>query len=305
MDAVDLGPAAAGRSRLGFRAAQVAGVAESLGEGSGVVGRLALPACEVAHGDGRLAQVAQPPDLGRQGAVAVEHEQRVSDETRADALGGVDGRGADRLARVMLGEVKHAGDARYAPVMLAGPFGDASEVAGLRVAARLNAGAERVETVARLAAERERDPPEPAGAYFVPGGVIETVSFRSAPYPSPEELAQYEAIHPGFTDRILSLTERETTHRHGREDKQDDAKIALARRGQIFAFIVVMTLVIGGIIAIITGHSIVGLAGLVVAAATLTGAFVAPSLFRHTNDNEPGAQIDQQAVDADDARTDR
>jgi hypothetical protein len=40
-----------------------------------------------------------------------------------------------------------------------------------------------------------------------------------------------------------------------------------------------MTLVLGGIAAILTGHSIVGFAGLVIAAATLAGAFIAPEIF--------------------------
>jgi len=78
---------------------------------------------------------------------------------------------------------------------------------------------------------------------------------------------------------MLTLTERETDHRIREEGLQNRATIEIAKRGQILAFIVVMTFAGGGITGILTGHSIEGLAGLIVAAATLVGAFVAPNLF--------------------------
>jgi uncharacterized membrane protein len=109
--------------------------------------------------------------------------------------------------------------------------------------------------------------------------VHQSFSFRSSPYPTPQELREYEEIHPGFTDRMLALTERETSHRIEDESLQTRATIELAKRGQVLAFVVVMTLGGGGIASILTGHSITGLAGLVVAAATLVGAFVAPNVF--------------------------
>jgi hypothetical protein len=88
---------------------------------------------------------------------------------------------------------------------------------------------------------------------------------------------------------MLGLAERETTHRIENEALQTRATIELAKRGQILAFVVVMTLVGGGIAGILTGHSIVGLAGMILAAATLVGAFVAPNVFaRRIDTNEAG-----------------
>lgn len=137
-------------------------------------------------------------------------------------------------------------------------------------------------------------------AYHVAGEVIhQSVSFRQAPYPTPLDLREYEDIHPGFTGRILTLTERETQHRIQQERLQDNATVELAKRGQTYAFIVVMTLVVGGVIAILTDHSIAGFAGLVLAAATLAGAFVAPALLSRRSDaNEesaPGSEIEQRS----------
>jgi len=122
------------------------------------------------------------------------------------------------------------------------------------------------------------DPDATGGARRVTGEVM-TFTLRSSPYPTPEDLAAYERIHPGFTDRMLTLTERETDHRISQEHLQTRATIRLAGRGQFMAFTVVMILVGGGIAGVLTGHSLVGFAGILVAAATLVGAFVAPDIF--------------------------
>ena len=118
--------------------------------------------------------------------------------------------------------------------------------------------------------------------------VRQSFSFRSSPYPTPQDLREYEDIHPGFTDRILKLTEHETEHRIREESLQNRATIEIAKRGQALAFIVVVTLVGGGIAGILTGHSLGGLAGLIVAAATLVGAFVAPNLFTRRSRRREG-----------------
>lgn len=136
--------------------------------------------------------------------------------------------------------------------------------------------------------------------YHVAGEVIhESVSFRQAPYPTPQDLGAYERIHPGFTDRILTLTERETEHRIQQERLETSATIDLGKRGQTYAFIVVITLVLGAIAAILTDHSVVGLAGLILAAATLVGAFVAPRLLSRgsdtTDEGVPGTEIERQS----------
>ncbi len=110
-------------------------------------------------------------------------------------------------------------------------------------------------------------------------GEVRQVEYRSSPYPDPAELRQYEAILPGFTDRILSLTERESEHRIQEERVQTRATIDLAKRGQKYAFIVVLALVAVGGVGIATGHSVAGLAGVIAAAATVVTAFVAPRLF--------------------------
>lgn len=135
------------------------------------------------------------------------------------------------------------------------------------------------------------DEPSAGPTYRLAGEVIQTsVSFRRAPYPTPQDLREYEQIHPGFTDRILTLTERETEHRISQDQFQDAATFALAKRGQASAFIVVMTLVLGGIAGILTGHSLAGFAGLIIAAATLAAAFVVPRV-RSVGSDEAGGGV--------------
>jgi hypothetical protein len=56
-----------------------------------------------------------------------------------------------------------------------------------------------------------------------------------------------------------------------------------------------MTLMCGGIAAILTDHSLVGFAGLILAAATLAGSFIAPRVFgpKQLEPPPPGTAIEQ------------
>lgn len=150
--------------------------------------------------------------------------------------------------------------------------------------------------------ERQRQLPDilggAEGSFESARAVRGEVSFslRSSPYPTPDDLDRYEQIHPGFTDRMLSLTERETDHRIELEKYEARELVSIAKRGQVFGFIVVMVLVGGGIAAILAGHSIAGLAGIGVGAAALVGAFVAPKWSENRRKREQGAidQADQE-----------
>ena len=60
----------------------------------------------------------------------------------------------------------------------------------------------------------------------------------SGPIPSPEVLAGYENIKPGFADRILSMAERQSSHRQALEKAQSEAAIRDSRLGVIFAYLI-------------------------------------------------------------------
>lgn len=83
-------------------------------------------------------------------------------------------------------------------------------------------------------------------------------SSYTGPLPPPEAMAQYEAILPGFTDRLLTNFEKQSTHRMGLENGAIAHDQKLGSRGQIFGLIVAMFgLLLGGLV-IWSGHSVAG-----------------------------------------------
>jgi uncharacterized membrane protein len=104
------------------------------------------------------------------------------------------------------------------------------------------------------------------------GMLVQTV-LRAGPLPPPRDLADYEKALPGSADRILAMAEKEQDRRLARADRQIDADIRDSGRGVVYAFILGMTCIIGGIIALIMGATagaFISLAGL----ATLAGTFI-------------------------------
>ena len=87
----------------------------------------------------------------------------------------------------------------------------------------------------------------------------------SGPLPHPQHLAEYEAITPGFADRIIKMAEDESEHRRSQEQKELNADIHFnnkdfteRRIGQISAvFIVLIMAVIGAYLAL-NGKEITG-----------------------------------------------
>jgi uncharacterized membrane protein len=56
----------------------------------------------------------------------------------------------------------------------------------------------------------------------------------AGPLPPSGGFAKYEQVVPGAAERILTLAEKETHHRH----RAEDSLLKLSGRGQIFALIV-------------------------------------------------------------------
>jgi uncharacterized membrane protein len=103
----------------------------------------------------------------------------------------------------------------------------------------------------------------------------------SGPLPPPEVLAHYNQIEQGLALRIVQMAENEATHRRQCEQAalQTDIGIAKAQTretalGQILAFIIAMTAIVGGMLTAINGAewagTFIGVGGL----AGLVGAFI-------------------------------
>lgn len=97
---------------------------------------------------------------------------------------------------------------------------------------------------------------------------------HQGPLPPPELFEGYDNILPGAAERILSMAEKQSSHRQDLELKVIKAGARDSLIGLIFAFILGFFTIGGGIYCIIkgqsTGGTIIGGAGLV----SLVGVFV-------------------------------
>ena len=85
------------------------------------------------------------------------------------------------------------------------------------------------------------------------------------PIPPPALIADYGKIDSSFPERIMTLAENETAHRHRMEEKALNADIedmkaerVYQRIGQLFGLTIGLTAVIGGLITSVKGQPIAG-----------------------------------------------
>jgi uncharacterized membrane protein len=96
----------------------------------------------------------------------------------------------------------------------------------------------------------------------------------SGPLPPPESLAEYEQISPGFADRIITMAEKEQVHRHQQDEHRWPMQKKLLSRGQVFAFILSLSIVAGGIWLLLEDKQISGFVTLLGAIGVVAGPFV-------------------------------
>jgi len=96
----------------------------------------------------------------------------------------------------------------------------------------------------------------------------------SGPLPSPEAFEKYDLVLPGAAERILSMAERQATHRQSLETKVVHGRVIDSRLGVIFGFLITIATEIGGIYVIRMGHVVSGslLSGFGI--ATLAAVFI-------------------------------
>jgi uncharacterized membrane protein len=78
------------------------------------------------------------------------------------------------------------------------------------------------------------------------------------PLPPPEQLAAFDHVLPGLADRITKMPEGRALNRW----RNERTIRVVAILGQVFAFIVAMTISLGGIYLTVNGHPVTGLAAL-------------------------------------------
>lgn len=94
------------------------------------------------------------------------------------------------------------------------------------------------------------------------------------PVPDPATLIEFEKILPGAAERIFSLAEREATLRH--EEKRTDVEEyhASVKRGQVFAFVVLMTVMIAACVCAVFNCEKIGVAIAAIGGAGIVSNFI-------------------------------
>lgn len=105
-----------------------------------------------------------------------------------------------------------------------------------------------------------------------------TLSFETqiwqGPIPPPSILEQYERILPGAADRIFTAADEQRAHRFDRERGILTGDQKFKGRGQIFGFVMAMTMIIGGFALILKGKDTGGFIAICAAAVSVIGSFI-------------------------------
>ena len=105
------------------------------------------------------------------------------------------------------------------------------------------------------------------------------------PIPHPDMMERYEVICPGATDRILTMTENQSNHRMKCENTYLNRSLNQSMLGQIFAFIIGMTGIVGSIFLLSKGITGAGLTTFIISLGSLVAAFV---VGKRKNDSDVG-----------------
>ena len=109
-----------------------------------------------------------------------------------------------------------------------------------------------------------------------PDQVTTTLSASyQGPLPPPNILARYNDVLPDGANRIVAMAENQAQHRQNLESAVIGGNVANEKRGQIFAFILGMTAIIGGVFLIMEDKDVQGLASIITAFTALAGIFIA------------------------------
>jgi len=94
---------------------------------------------------------------------------------------------------------------------------------------------------------------------------------RRAP---PEVLEKYNQALPGLAERIITMAEKQATHRQQIEKTVIESNAFTQKVAPFLGFIITMTAVGGGTELILKGKDVYGLAAIVTALASLAGVFI-------------------------------
>ncbi|MBI2833463.1 MAG: DUF2335 domain-containing protein [Acidobacteria bacterium] len=109
--------------------------------------------------------------------------------------------------------------------------------------------------------------------------LVSQQELRVAPLPKPEELAQFEAVLPGLAERIVTMAEE-----NGRDRRLNNRTMRwVTILGQVFAFTIMMTALLGGFYLVQQGQDSAGVAAIV----TAIGAPLATFVYNRKRSSQP------------------
>lgn len=117
---------------------------------------------------------------------------------------------------------------------------------------------------------------QPPGPGQQQGQTVVTAAAHAGPLPRPGTLRGYDLVVPGAAARIVTLMEDEAGHRRW----VDRRYVQYRHRSLAAAFVLAMTVALGGIVLIALGKSTAGLVALITELAVLLGAFGLSQKFR-------------------------
>ncbi len=103
---------------------------------------------------------------------------------------------------------------------------------------------------------------------------ITTAAHFAGPIPPPSLLDGYEAILPGSADRILSMAEKQSSHRMELENKVIDSKIRDSQLGMLLGFCIAFVVIVIGGFLIYKDKNILGFSTILTAMVALVSAFI-------------------------------
>jgi len=87
-------------------------------------------------------------------------------------------------------------------------------------------------------------------------------------------LEGYNRAFPGCAERIVASMEQQSAHRQQLENRVVDSNCRSQRRGQTYAFILALVILLGGFFLIYLDKDAYGIASIVTAVVGVTGVFV-------------------------------
>ncbi|EIY8042695.1 DUF2335 domain-containing protein [Vibrio vulnificus] len=124
------------------------------------------------------------------------------------------------------------------------------------------------------------------------GVIMESVTQQSysGPIPPPAMLHEYDQVQDGFANRIVTMAEKEQAHRHGIENRGVNGAISKDVRGQYFALICSLVMIVCCTYLISNGHEI---SGSILGGSTLVGlayVFITGRKSKNSRDKDTGTE---------------